>query len=326
MGLVALGIAGGLATAGIGFAGASKSSKAAKSAAKAGRAPAAALGRTRDALIGGSLFGFDSTDFTGKRPDFAEFQRIDPGDELSKAARENSGALGDVANLTFDANSLNRIGDAMRFQDLFPGGLKALRNQGQAAASLSAGELPFQDVMGIVRNRAGLAQSLGLAGTQLGGALPRDLGISRLQAIQSGAALSSQGAATLNAISPVTNQLRIQDHLLTGPQQADLALRQNILEQQSEQNRFNLEAAPDPLAQGLLGLEKERLNLYSTGQLAGAQIQSANALATSQQQQQSLDSLIGLFAKSGALFGASGGGGASTPSFGTSAGGYGLSY
>lgn len=310
MGLVAAGItaAATLGAAGVGFAGSRKSSKAAAKGAKAARESAAALERTRDQLIGGSLFGLSSTDFTGRRPDFAEFRRIDPGEELSRAAQANRGALDDVANLTFEANALNQFADSVRFDRLFPGGLEALRNQGAAAASLSAGELPFSDVLGVARDRAGLAQSLGLAGTQLSGALPRDLGLSRLQAIQAGAALNSQGAATLNAISPINNQLRIQDNLLTGQQQADLALRQNILEQRSDQAKFNLEASPDPFAQGLLGLEKERLGLYSSGQLASSQIESANALATAQQQQNSLDQIAGLFGPGGALNGIFGGG------------------
>lgn len=305
MGLAAavVGGAAALGSAGIGFAGSRKASKAAAKGAKVGKESAKALERIRDQLAGGELFGFASEDFTGRRPDFAEFQRLDPGIALSDAAKASRGALGDIAGLTFEANSLNRLADAVRFQDLFPGGLEALRRQSAAASSLSGGELPFSDALGVVRNRAGLAQSLGIAGTQLGGALPRDLGLSRLQAIQTGAALTSQGAATLNAISPVSNQLRIQDNLLSGPQQVDLALRQNILEQQSEQARFNLEASPDPLAQSLLGLEKERLQLYSSGQLAAAQIQSANALATAQQQQNSLDQIAGLFGPGGALNG-----------------------
>jgi hypothetical protein len=311
MGVIAAAAIAGTATlgaAGIGYAGSQKSSKAAASAAKAGRAPAKALERIRDQLQGGSLFGLDSKDFTGRRPEFADFQRVDPGDELGKAARANQGALGDIGNLVMDANALNQFADAVRFERLFPGGLQALRNQGQASESLSRGELPFQDVLGIARDRAGMANRLGLGGTQMGGALPRDLGLSRLQAIQSGATLASQGAATLNTISPVSAQIRPQDHMLTGPQQVDLALRQNLLQQQSQQNRFNLEASPDPFAQGLLGLEQQRLNLYSSGQMAAGQIQSANALATAQMQQDSLSQVAALFGQGGAFSGLYGGG------------------
>ena len=119
----------------------------------------------------------------------------------------------------------------------------------------------------------------------MGGALPRDLGLSRLQAIQSGASLTAQGAQTINQFNPVSSQMRAQDNLLTGGQQVDLALRQNLLQQSSDQNKFNLAAAPDPLAQGILGFEQQRLQQYATGQIASAQLQassSANAAAAAQ--------------------------------------------
>jgi hypothetical protein len=117
--------------------------------------------------------------------------------------------------------------------------------------------------------------------------------MSRLQAIQSGTNLAAQAAQTANVINPISRQATVRDQFLTGPQALEFQQRQNLLEQQSRQTQFNLEASPDPLAQGLLGLEMQRLNLRSSGQLAASQIESANALATAQQQQQSLAGLTG---------------------------------
>lgn len=284
-----------LASAGLGLVGAKKSSKAAEQGAKAARQSAAALERIRDQLQAGNLFGFSTEEVTGSRPEFAPFQRVDIGESVGSNAANQLGALEDVAGLTFGVNDINQLSNSVRFDRLFPGGLEGLRSQGQAAAALSRGELPFDDALGVVRNRAGLANSLGLGGTQFAGALPRDLGLSRLQALQTGSALTAQGAATANAISPLSSQLTAQQNLISAPQALDFDLRQNLLQQQSDQAGFNLAASPDPAAQGLLGLELQRLNLRTSGQLAASQIQSANALATAQQQQQALGQISSLF-------------------------------
>ena len=288
-----------LGSAGIGFAGANKSSKAAKGAASAAKDSAKALERIRDQLRSGSLFGKATEDFTGSRPEFAPFQRLNIGEAVGSSAADQLGALPDVATLTLGVNDVNQLSNAVRFERLFPGGLDALKAQGQAAASLSRGELPFDDALEVVRDRAGLANSLGLGGTQFAAATPRDLGLSRLQAIQQGSALTAQGAATANQINPLSSQLTAQQNLISAPQAVDLELRQNLLEQQSLQAFNNLQAAPDPAAQGLLNLELQRLQLRSSGQLAAAGIESSNALATAQQQQQSLANISSLFQPTG---------------------------
>ncbi len=271
---------GAVASAGSSFYGASKSGKAAKKAASTARQSAAAMERIRGQLEAGSLFGMDSREFTGSRPEFAPFERLNVSDTLQQNAQANVQALPDIAAQTFGANDINQLSNQVRFERLFPGGLEALKSQGQAAASLSKGELPFEDALKVVRDRGALSNSLGLGGTQFASAVPRDLGLSRLQAIQSGAALTAQGANTASAISPVGSQLLAQQNMFSGAQGVDLGLRQNLLQQQSQQNQYNLAASPDPLAQNLLGLELQRLQMRTSGQLAASQIEGANALAS----------------------------------------------
>jgi len=285
----------GLAGAGVGLIGSNKASKAADKAAKTSKESAAALERIREQLQSGSLFGFDSADVTGTRPEFEAFEKSNIADIVGSTARGQTGALGDVQDLTMGVNEINNLSNEVRFERLFPGGLDALKSQGSAAASLSKGELPFEDVLGVVRDRAGLSNSLGLGGTQFASAVPRDLGMSRLQAIQQGSALTAQGAATANQINPLSSQMTAQQNLISAPQALDFSQQQNVLDQQSRQFGANLAAAPDPLAQGVLGLELQRLQLRTSGQLAASGIQSANALATAQQQQQSLSQISSLF-------------------------------
>lgn len=255
----------------------SSAKSAAKSAGRAGRGPALALQRIIDSLRAGQLFGLPTRDFSGSKPEIIPYKPIELSAEAAKAIEGNTANLGSAAKLAAQTNQANTLLDAIRIESLAPGTLEGLANMGQAGKRLSAGELPFSDVLGIARNRAGLASALGLGGTQYRAALPRDLGLSRLQAIQAGGNVLSQTAATAGQINPISAQARLQQYQFSPQDQAELSFKQAVLAQQSAQQQALVDAAPDPLAALLLGEEKNRLSLYASGQLAAANAQAGLA-------------------------------------------------
>lgn len=221
------------------------------------------------ALVEGEVLGLSPEDIFGTRPEFAQFEPIDLTEEQLARITGNTSVLPALRENVLATNRLNTETGELRFDQLVPRGTTALRNLGRSAESLSRGELPFDDVLDIVRNRAGLAQQLGLSGTQLGGALPRDLGLSRLQAIQAGSGLLAQASAIAESIDPVGRQITPQSMFLSPQTGVQVGLNQAILGQQSRQGQNLFDVAPDPLAQGIFNFEVMQ-NLARMGQATAA--------------------------------------------------------
>lgn len=280
MGVAAIAAIGALASAGAGVYGASQSSKGAKKVAHAGKKAAYQLQNIINALAGGNgLFGLPSRAFSGSKPEIPGYERVNLANESARAIEGNVGNLPNAARLSAITNSINTALDSARAEQLSPGFLQGLAQAGSAGRQLASGYLPVGDVMQVARNRAQAASALGLAGTQYRSALPRDLGLTRLQAIQQGGNLLSQTAATMGQINPISAQLRTQQFLNSPQEQADMTFRQNLLDQQLAGQRALIAASPDPLATLLLGTEKDRLGLYSGAGVAGGQAQQATGQA-----------------------------------------------
>jgi hypothetical protein len=134
-----------------------------------------------------------------------------------------------------------------------------------SSKALLGGQLPYSDVLDIVSGRQELGNTLGTAGTYTGATL-KDLGLSRLQAQQTGSEMMSRIGNLVESIDPISQRSRPQDWMLAPS--ATVPLKQQdtqfgasydqmerILAQQSEQNANVLNAAADPAARGIFGAE-----------------------------------------------------------------------
>lgn len=222
-------------------------------------------------------------------------------------------------------NDLNRIRELMPTyddsRDLFLGATK----------SLLAGQLPFQDVEDIVSNRSGIS---GMLGTPGGGrnATLRDLGMSRLQATQTGGSMFQQFVQMAEQISPVGAQMRPQQMMFSPQERLNADIEQRALQQQGMASAEMARAMPDPaqnaLANAQIGLQFAGLGGNFSGgagmgmQGLGQGIAAAGGMfgaLAGQRQQQPTPSLYGGMNISASPFGGQqsyygGGGGGYSPS------------
>lgn len=221
-------------------------------------------------LSNGGWNGYSAADIFGSRVAPAEFQNraynpLDYASVQGDTIAGNRANLPSILGLTDAINGALRNDSSMRIEQFAPGFGDNLKTMTNAAKSLVAGRLPYEDVMDIVSNRQGLGNTLGTAGT-FGNATLKDLGLSRLQAMQTGSEMMSRIGNLVEAVDPIGQRSRPQDWTLAPTQTVPLKQADNqfaasydqmerILAQQSEQNANVLNAAPDPAGRGLFGAE-----------------------------------------------------------------------
>jgi hypothetical protein len=112
---------------------------------------------------------------------------------------------------------------------------------GLNAGNLMNGQLPYDDVLNAVSNRAALTNSLGIGGTAQPATL-KDLGIGQLDAMKTGGSMMQQMVGMAETISPIGRYMTPQMMMLTPLDRIKMSMEQNQLIQQSDQNKNNLEA------------------------------------------------------------------------------------
>ena len=137
------------------------------------------------------LDGADGRAIFGSVPEAALFETkpyvpINYGQVQATTINDNITALPKIDELTSALNASLRADSGLRIENFAPGFQANLKTLTNAAGSLVNGRLPYSDVMDIVANRGELAGSLGTPGTATNATL-KDLGLSRLSAMQSGA-------------------------------------------------------------------------------------------------------------------------------------------
>lgn len=154
--------------------------------------------------------------------------------------------------------------DLSRIRSLMPGFDNARDTYVGNTQKLLQGELPFQDVEDIVSNRSSTAAMLGTPGGSRNATL-RDLGLSRLDAMNQGASMFQQFTQIAEGISPVQSQMRPQQMFFTPSERAQLDIEQASLMQQASASMAIAEAMPNP---GLNAITNARigLNMASFGQ------------------------------------------------------------
>ncbi len=194
------------------------------------------------ALIGG-LWGDAGANFVNEQggPDavFGTKPKVAPFEPVSTAEAGKTALEGNLSNFDLATTYLNKL--APGFTDILGKGLENTFSELQ-------GHLPADVSEEVMRNDAFKSLMGGFGGTPMGKALTvRDLGLTSLNLTQLGnnsAQLWAQLAE--QAYSPFTT---------TTSQQAAVTAANNAGKQATEQFQFNVDAAPDPGAQGVFNLD-----------------------------------------------------------------------
>lgn len=199
----------------------------------------------------------------GEVPEAAEYRPVNFKQTQLDTITDNRLALPDIGRLVSGANNIITRDALTRADKLIPSYRASMDAYGRAGNELLNGRLPFEDVLGIVSDRNELANALGTPGAA-GNATLKDLGISRLGAIQSGGGILKDMVGIAETISPINRYMKPQDMMLDPATRIGMEMQQNQLIQQSDQNRNNLEAAGDPAAYAQLQLALAQAGRGST--------------------------------------------------------------
>lgn len=169
----------------------------------------------------------------GTKAKVADYTPTDLTTEAGRAARGNLANLPDVQAL---------------LEKILPGYGEMIKSGADSTNALLRGEIP-QDVQDSIR-RSSAFKSLqgGYGGSGMSKALTaRDLGRTSLDLTQLGANAAQRWAGIA--------QGSVAPWMTTGAQQADTTMRNNLYSQITQQQKYNVAAAPDPGAAGIFNLQ-----------------------------------------------------------------------
>ena len=181
----------------------------------------------------------------GEKVKAAEYKPVDfTAEQLATIMGnlKNSPAIADLIGAT---NMNIRQQDMIRAKKFIPNFRQNMKLEGEASNQLLQGRLPYDDVLDIVADRSGFSSALGTPGASAPATL-RDLGLSRLDAIKSGAGLMKGMVDIAETVSPIGRYMTPQTMMLSPMDRIRASMDQNQIIQQSEQNKNNLEAGLSP--------------------------------------------------------------------------------
>lgn len=183
----------------------------------------------------------------GSVPKAALYEPVDFTKMQGDTVQGNLDNMGSIRTLNSQTNQIISNQDMQRIMRFVPGFKSMMAGEASNAGSLIKGNLPYDDVLGIVGNQNELGNTIGVPGTSAPATL-KDLGISRLSAMQTGQGMLSGMIGQAEQVSPEARYSRPQDYYLYPSQTIPWEIEQRQLEQQSQQNANNLAAAPNPTA------------------------------------------------------------------------------
>ena len=205
----------------------------------------------------------DGANVFGTKPEGIEYEPVhytpvNYGDVQMDTIHNQQKAMPDINSLTASINKALRDDSETRINGWVPGFTKSLGTMGNNASELLNGRLPFQDVLDIVSKRQELSNTLGTPGTSTNATL-RDLGLSRLDAMNQGGDMMSRITQLAQAIDPMEQRSRPQDWMYTPSQSipwkiqeqqfgATLEANQAMFKHGVDQNNAVLAATGDPSA------------------------------------------------------------------------------
>lgn len=211
-----------------------------------------------------ALAGGAGEEVFGSVPEHAPYEPIDLTQSQIDTIRGNLSSLQLAGELSDKTNDIILGQDLKRIRALVPEYDTNINRMGDVTRDLLLGRLPYGDVLDITANRSELSANMGIPGGGANATL-RDLGLSRLGAIQQGGSMFQQMLQVAQAVNPHERRMTPQSMFFTPPQRAELDIMQAQLKQQSEQSKNNLEAMPDPVAAGKFQLALASLGLQGGG-------------------------------------------------------------
>lgn len=158
------------------------------------------------------------------------------------------------------------------YADILKEGGATTKKMLDQAGSFLSGEIP-QDVQDqVYRSSAYKSFAGGYGGSQMSGGLAaRNLGLTSLDLISRGANLASQGGNAAQLWSHLAGQQTFDPSsmFVTPGQQAAITARNNEMTQATQQFKYNVEAAPDPVASGISNTIMSLVGSYLGGGLGG---------------------------------------------------------
>lgn len=280
------------------------SAKAAKSAAANQQKAFGKAQSYLDSLAAGKMGNLEDIFGSELDPEAFLYHPVDITQSQLDTISGNLQAFPRAVELTNRVNPSIWKNDLSRIRELMPGFDNSRDMYLGNTKRLLAGELPFQDVEDIVSNRSSMSAMLGSPGGSRNATL-RDLGLSRMDAMNQGGSMFQQFIQMAQAISPVESQMRPQQMMFTPQERLQADILQRSLEQQGNASAAMAEAMPDP-AQNALANANIGLNMAGIG----ASYQPTSGLGM-QALGQGISSAAGLF---GSIYGMRGGQ-SQTPSF-----------
>ena len=199
----------------------------------------------------------------GGKPHAALYEPVNIDKTQLDSILSNRAALDDTSQLMKTGNNVITQDALRRASALIPGYRQSMEAYGAGAGALLHGEIPYQDVLGIIGDRAGLAGKLGIPGTA-GNATLKDLGMSRMDALKTGGGMLQDMVGIAERVSPRNDYLTPKEFLISPADRVKTNIAQNELLQQSQQNYENLKAGGDPAARATL-----EANLAAQGNRGG---------------------------------------------------------
>lgn len=196
-------------------------------------------------------------------PEAFLYEPVDITQSQLDTIQGNLAAVPGAINLMDRVNPEIWRNDLSRIRTMMPGFDEASSQYIGNTQMLLRGQLPFEDVEDIVSNRSSLSASLGTPGGSRNATL-RDLGMSRLGAMQQGASMFQQFINMAEVISPNAKQARPQDMFLSPSERLQADILQRSLEQQGRASAAMAEAMPNPAENALVNAEIG-LNMASLG-------------------------------------------------------------
>lgn len=169
----------------------------------------------------------------GRKPEVADYKPVDAGEEAGRAVKSNIANIGDIQVL------LERI---------LPGYKNIVGQESENIQSLLRGEIPKDLQDSLRRTSAFKAFQGGYGGSGMSRALTaRDFGKTSIDLMERGGNAAQRWMQTTqNSVAPF---------MVTAPMQTEVTGRNNLYDQATQQFRFNVEAAPNPVEAGKFNLQ-----------------------------------------------------------------------
>lgn len=217
----------------------------------------AAYGRARGLISGlsGRGAGFLRDAFGDRlNPEAFLYEKVDLTQSQLDTIAGNIKAFPSALELTNMVNPSIWINDIGRIRTMMPQFDRARDSYIGTTRRLQEGKLPFDDVMDIYSRSAERAGGSGAPGGHRNATL-RDLGLSRLDAMNQGNSMFAQFMNIAQSISPVEHQMRPQQMFFTPQERAQLDIEQAALEQQGRASAEMARAMPDPATNALVNAQ-----------------------------------------------------------------------